>query len=657
MTAAETREKTAFGRVSRLRGVLFENLTRAASAVALVALFLLLAFTVRDAVQPFTADPEWYLLLSGTFVVPTLAVAWYCWNRPRTASVAVRATGATVAGLALAAVLVLWLGGQLALLVVVAVIIPTAATFVGLRRRRRAVAVGVGTVAVIVAGGGIGSILSFFIGPQATTVFAVAVGLPAAALARFFLARPALASVGARALGAAVAGVTTAGGGLTVALFLGAWPGEGTVGVLALGGVIGVAGYGVRVYGQDGKGALGLFAPFVLFAGALGGYLFHREFVIVAWLVPSLYGVTAGLPALGYAATVLRGEEGTVGLTLPIVTGLGIVTATGFHARYVVKAPTAAVTFALAVGLGLGGYAFYIVARERSIAHSAIEAAESRGDGGTHFQGLAVPLVAGSGLLAGVAAAREFGITGPETWLDLAFLTNGSHYQPELTGIHPALVGSLYLMFVVTFVAFPVGVGAAIYLEEYAPENRLTRLLEINIANLAGVPSVVYGLLGVAVFIRFGGLSLGAVVAGGFTLSLLILPIVIVTSQEAIRAVPDSLREASYGMGATRWQTIRKVVLPRALPGILTSTILALGRAVGETAPLIMVGLAPIGGIPDSLAEQGTAMPLQVFAWALDARELFRDHVAAAGALTLLVTLVALNGVAIVIRNRYQRDQ
>jgi len=205
-------------------------------------------------------------------------------------------------------------------------------------------------------------------------------------------------------------------------------------------------------------------------------------------------------------------------------------------------------------------------------------------------------------------------------------------------------------------IVLPVGVLTAVYLSEYASE-RTRSVLKPTLEVLAGVPTVVYGLLGVAVFVRFGGLSLGAVVAGGFTLSLLILPIVIVTSQEAIRSVPDSLREASYGMGATRWQTVRYVVLPRAVPGILTSTILALGRAVGETAPLIMVGLAPIGGVPGALTEQGTAMPLQVFAWALDARELFREHVAAAGALTLLVTLVALNGTAVVIRNKYQREQ
>jgi phosphate transport system permease protein len=166
----------------------------------------------------------------------------------------------------------------------------------------------------------------------------------------------------------------------------------------------------------------------------------------------------------------------------------------------------------------------------------------------------------------------------------------------------------------------------------------------------------VYGLLGVGVFVRYGGLPLGAVVVGGFTLSLLILPIVIISAQEAIRAVPDSLRQASYGMGATRLQTVRTVVLPRAVPGILTGTILALGRAVGETAPLLMVGLAAIGGVPDSLTGQGTAMPLQVFSWALDARPLFRENVAAAGAVTLLAVMLTMNGVAIVIRNRYQRD-
>jgi phosphate transport system permease protein len=629
------------GEVSRLRGAVFENVTRAASAVGVVALFLLLVYVAWDAFQPATADPAWYGLLFVTFLVPT-ALAWVFVRRRDGTRVALRGVGATLAGLALATTLVLWLGGQLALLVVGGGLAPTMAFLAVLRTRRDALTVGLGTAAVAVAGGGLASVLTFFIGPQATLVVAVAVGVPAALLTRFFLARPAVGSVGVHAIGAAILGVGAATLAVEgAAILLNVEAGTTAVGTYALGAVLAVGVYAIYTRTHRTRGYLGLFAPFVLLSGALAGYLFHRAYVVVAPVTPLLYGVTAGLPALYVAVRALdERDAGRAGLLLPLVPVVGAVFVFAFHRRFVVLAPTVALAFALAVALALGTYGWYARASEPAGA-----------------AGLALPVVAGGGLLAGVLVARTLGVAGPETWLDVTFLTQGAHYEPTLTGIHPALIGSLYLMAVVTFVAFPVGVGAAIYLEEYAPDNRWTRFLEVNIANLAGVPSVVYGLLGVGVFVRYGGLRLGAVVAGGFTLALLVLPIVIIASQEAIRAVPDSLRQASYGMGATRWQTVRNVVLPRALPGILTGTILALGRAVGETAPLLMVGLAAIGGVPDSLTGQGTAMPLQVFAWAQDARELFRTHVAAAGAMTLLVVLLAMNAVAIIIRNKYQREQ
>jgi len=642
MAAGTDRTELAdLGEVSRVRGFVFENLTRAASAVGVVALLLLLVYVALDAFQPFTADPAWYLLLGATFALPTALVALAVGRRPEATRVAVRATGATLAGLALAATLALWLGGQLALLALSAVVLPTAACLAALRTRRGALSVGLRTAGVAVAGGGLASVATFFVGTQATVVAAVTVGLPAALLARFFLLRPAAGSVGVHAIGVGTLGAGVAALGVEAAVLLGSGFGEAAVGLYALGAVLAVGVYGVYTALHRPAGHAGLLAPFVLLAGALAGYLFHRSFVIVAPLPPVLYGLTAGLPALAAAVRLLRERgEGRAGLLLAVVPVAGAAVALAFHRRFVVVAPTTALAFVLAVALPLGAYAWYVARHERAGA-----------------AGLAVPVVASGGLLAGLAGARRLGIAGPETWLDAGFLTRGSHYEPALTGIHPALIGSLYLMTVVTFVAFPVGVGAAIYLEEYAPDNRWTRFLEVNISNLAGVPSVVYGLLGVGVFVRYGGLRLGAVVAGGFTLALLVLPIVIIASQEAIRGVPDSLRQASYGMGATRWQTIRNVVLPRALPGILTGTILSLGRAVGETAPLLMVGLAAVGGVPDSLAGQGTAMPLQVFAWALDARDLFRTHVAAAGAMTLLAVLLAMNAAAIIIRNKYQREQ
>ncbi|WP_277542089.1 phosphate ABC transporter permease PstA [Haloarcula laminariae] len=637
-----TENTDGFGRVSRVRGIVFENLTLAASAVGVVALLLLLSYTILDAVQPFTASTEWYLLIFGAVVVPTLAVGAYCWRHPAVGTVGVQATGATLAGTALATLLVVWLGGQLALLVLVAVVVPTAGTLAYLSTRRQALTVGLQTVGIVVVGGGIASVGSFFAGQQATLVFAVAVGLPAALLARFFLAKPAVGHVGVFATAYGVVGAVLAAVAVEVAAVAGFPVDAATAnGLYALGVLLGVGAYAAPQLRDRRAGLAGLGAPFILLAGAAAGVAFHRVFVVTTGLTAALYAVTAVLPAAAFGLHVVRtANEGRIGLALPVVTALGAALALGFNDRYLVLAPNAELAFGLAVPLGLVAYARYVFDRDRP--------------GRT---GVLAPVVVGGGLLAALAVERGLGIAGPDSWLDRQFLTAGSHYQPELAGIHPALVGSLYLMFIVTFVAFPVGVGAAIYLEEYAPDNRFARFLEINISNLAGVPSVVYGLLGVAVFIRYGGLRLGAVVAGGFTLSLLILPIVIISAQEAIRSVPDSLRKASYGMGATRWQTIRNVVLPRAIPGILTGTILSLGRAVGETAPLIMVGLAAVSNVPGSLTGQGTAMPLQVFSWALEPGTLFRENVAAAGSMTLLVVLLSMNAVAIIIRNKYQREQ
>ena len=244
-------------------------------------------------------------------------------------------------------------------------------------------------------------------------------------------------------------------------------------------------------------------------------------------------------------------------------------------------------------------------------------------------------------------------------WLTWDFLTGmPSFSNPYEAGFFPAIVGSIALMLVIALITFPLGVGAAIYLEEYASDGYLTRFIQLNIANLAGVPSVVYGLLGLGLFVSLLNLGFGTLLVAGFTVSLLILPIVIISAQEAIRSVPDSQRQASYGMGATKWQTIRNVVLPRALPGILTGTILALGRAIGETAPLIMIG-APtaVFGVPNSLFSKISAMPMQIFTWADRPEMEFQYGVVAAGVVTLLVVMLSINSVAILIRNRYQNQR
>ena len=244
-------------------------------------------------------------------------------------------------------------------------------------------------------------------------------------------------------------------------------------------------------------------------------------------------------------------------------------------------------------------------------------------------------------------------------WVTLEFLTYPpsrfiESYRPggRGAGIYPALVGSVFLIILTALFTMFLGVGAAIYLEEYAPDNRITAFIEANIANLAGVPSIVYGLLGLAIFVRAIGFG-ASLIAGALTLTLLILPIVIVSSQEALAAVPDTQRKAAYGMGATQWEVIRDIVLPRALPGIMTGTILSLSRAIGETAPILMVGAATsMFTAPYSLRGPFSAMPMQIFDWARLPEADFQ-HVAAAGIVVLLTVLLLMNAVAIYIRNRY----
>jgi phosphate transport system permease protein len=231
--------------------------------------------------------------------------------------------------------------------------------------------------------------------------------------------------------------------------------------------------------------------------------------------------------------------------------------------------------------------------------------------------------------------------------------------DPAEAGYKQGIFGSLWLLGLVFATAVPVGVGAAVFLEEYVPAGRIRRIIQINIANLAAVPSIVYGILGLAVFVRglgYHGLAMGQVLwAGGLTLSLLVLPVVVIATQEALRTVPISLRQAAMALGATKWQVIRDHVLPSSLPGILTGTILALSRAVGETAPLLMIGAAAgISYLPRGLKSRFTALPVQIYNYAKDSDTEFQV-VAAGGILLLLALLLTMNATAIIIRNRYGR--
>jgi len=241
-------------------------------------------------------------------------------------------------------------------------------------------------------------------------------------------------------------------------------------------------------------------------------------------------------------------------------------------------------------------------------------------------------------------------------WIDWNFLTGKLSTRAEKAGIMGALLGTLWLMAVVAPVTMFLGVGTAIYLEEYAKKGRFNSFIQTNISNLAGVPSIVFGILGLTFFVR--GINFGSVVlAGGLTMSLLVLPIVVVASQEAIRAVPQFLREASYAMGATKWQTTKKVILPASLPGIMTGFILALSRAIGETAPLVVIGLpALILPFPDGLFSRFTVLPMQIYYWTVDSVMVDEyANLAAATIIILLIALFALNSIAIIIRNKFQK--
>lgn len=238
--------------------------------------------------------------------------------------------------------------------------------------------------------------------------------------------------------------------------------------------------------------------------------------------------------------------------------------------------------------------------------------------------------------------------------LDWDFITSYASRNPEKAGVFAALLGSLWIIMIATPIAFILGLGTALYLEEYAKKGWLTNLIQVNINNLAGVPSIVYGILGMSLFVYM--LSLGRVVlAGALTMALLVLPIIVVASQEAIRSVPQHLRNAAYALGASKWQAIRRVVIPAAFPSILTGVILALSRAIGETAPLIVVGaVAFIRAVPESVFDKFTVLPIQIYNWTSRPQDEFQA-LAATGIIVLLIVLLSLNAIAVILRNKFQK--
>jgi phosphate transport system permease protein len=558
--------------VSRLRGRIFEGLTLGATTFGIVAVTFLLAYVFQDALGPGSADPAWHVTYVLTLVVPTLALAAYCYVRdPDAGEVAIASVGIPVVGLLV--------GGGL---VVLFVEIVTPAEWFGLA-------------------------LGLLVG--AAAIRAHQQYRPTAALERLgvTLLAPTVAIVGIPSLSVD---------------FTAATPFTGTE----------------------------LFTVAVSTPELLPGVPELVQSVSVqppGWV---LLVASVTMPAaLAVGRVVARRREDGRGFRETVAASVGVVSTIAFLLTLL--------PLPLVPRVGLNAENWVVLATTTLIPCGVfLEGVVRRRDG---ISGLLLPVVLVGGALLGGVVVQSLGFAGPDPWLDWSFLTNPTSRTPEDAGIYPPLVGSVMMLVVIVVAAFPVGVGAAIYLEEYAPNDgfagRLVDLIEINIGNLAGVPSVVYGLLGLSLFIKGMDLESGIVIVGGLTVGLLILPIIIISSQEAIRAVPDSMRQASYGMGATRWQTTRNVVLPEALPGILTGTILALGRAIGETAPLLMIGAASsVRLAPDGFFAKFSAMPRQIFAWSSEFDPDFRFGVLAAGVVTLLVVLLLMNGTAILVRNRYQ---
>lgn len=522
-------------RLVRFKGRVFEMALIGATLLGIVALLALFVQISVDAIGPFAASPEWFLLYFGTLVTPTAAYTLYIRDRPEVRRANGRAYAATFGGLV------------------------------------------VGLTVFVVADA---------LSPYDVLLFTLFAALPPIAV---------------WAAGQRVVRTSYLGPAIPVSIIVG------------LG--IGAASYPIL------RPLTGILATWIAY------------FLVVAVPVAGILGILVrrrwnGRGGLLGAGIVVGGGLllGAVGIVVSIDPSLWIVLFS---------------TVVVPVG--------YVTLDEWIV----------KGEG--RF-GVLGPFVVLGGTLLGAILERSLGIQGVEGYLTPTLLTNSwDGLNAANAGVYPQIVGSIIIVGFMGFMAFPVGTGAAIYLEEYAPSTGtkgwLTTILEVNISNLAGVPSVVYGLLGLALFRNALGLGPGLVISAAATLGLLILPIVVVSAQEAIRSVPNSLRQASYGMGASRWQTLRDVVLPEAVPGILTGTILALGRAIGETAPLVIIAVATTTySAPSGLFDGATALPLQIFASASNARPEFRMGVVAATAVVLLALMLTMNAIAIVMRNRYENE-
>lgn len=673
MSVEHERDPTEFGQVSRLKGQLFEKLSLAASVFGLFMLAVLLVYVVVDAFGLSSASPEWLLTYFLTLVVPFVGFCLYSADDAELTRQTLLALGG---GAVTIAVLfsgfealvrpIPRLSWQLVYLFVV--VVPVTAS-VGFAANREPVGrVGFGLVGRLVGGTALGFMLVilFVVFEPLTWFWAYTLGvLPAVAVWWYSRTRP-KSAVSMTIVPVALAGlalalvpdlpfitvtVVTEHPAVPLAAdWVAVTVSVVTVYLVVLSVPVSIAlthALERRRPERDARrlGALAFLAAvavsFVL--GRIGlapGAILEfylgtlSTWVIYVWtLAVPLSLAAAGLTALQSA----RREAGLIG------GGVFVLAVAGSQLAVIIGvSPAFALLFLLTILIP-------------TLAHVRTTVEKRTG-----IEGLLLPVLLAGGVVLGSLVVDVWGVSPPDIWLDWSFLTAGPSSTPEVAGFYPAIVGSVVLIALVALLSFTFGVGTAVFLEEYAPDTGsgglLTRIVQINIANLAAVPSVVYGLLGLGLFVNLLGFGLGTAITGALTLTLLILPITIISAQEAIRAVPDSMRNGSLAMGATRWQTTKNVVLPEALPGVLTGTILSLGRAIGETAPLIMIGFPNvIFNPPGGIADTTTAMPMQIYAWSSSVKPEFRYGVLAAGVVTLLVVLLVMNATAILIRNRSER--
>ncbi|MEF8814895.1 MAG: phosphate ABC transporter permease PstA [Halovenus sp.] len=613
--SAETLQRGGRFQYDEIKGKAFEAILVAATLVGLVALVVLFAFIFFDAIGPLSTSLEWYLLFFGTLVAPVSAFTLYGRRRPAVRRANARASAAVFGGLAL----------SLSAFIVLKALSPY------------------GPLVYLVTAGGLPLSIavygqytehSSFIGPAMVLGTVLGIVWTFGSEVLIFPLVDVTFALGNESLG-----------GVPV---LGSVPIPVSRGILVTAVTVGVPTIAVANSVLRRRtslaGVLAVLAVLALSAAGTAGLdrvLRPYLEVLPIW---AAYAGVVGLPVTGILSFLVTRQRGLRSGLLAAVAAVGGTLAVAAAALAVSANPPLLVV----LFLGMGVPTAYVVG----------DAVVTDRDGRV---GVAGPFIIVGGILLGAYLEGLLPVTGPDTWVTPTILLNSwNGITPTEAGAYPSIVGSIMIVSFMALMAFPVGVGAAIYLEEYAPETgwkgRLTNLVELNIANLAGVPSVVYGLLGLALFNNVLDFAPGLVFSAAATLGLLILPIVIVSAQEAVRAVPDSLREASYGMGASRWQTVRSVVLPEAVPGILTGTILALGRAIGETAPLIILAVPTTTfTTPSGLFSSGAALPLKIFSSSANAIPAYRKGVVAALAIVLLVLMLTMNAVAIVIRNRYQR--